>query len=290
MPLVRVTGGAGSMGPLVTRRLLNDGHSARVFDLASADYSGLDGLADLEIAHGDLTSSADIRGAVAGVDAIAHLAAILPPVSEQNPELTQRVNVDGTRVLLEAAARVSPSCRLVLSSSVSVYGAQIPIGDVIDADQPLSPDDIYAKSKAESERLVVESSLSWVALRISGVAVPVFQEPPAVWPFLADQQIEFVHRDDAVSALVAAVTRMDVERRVFNVAGGQTWRMSGEKYVGDYYRLVEIDSTEAVYQDTPGHFALYETDDVQALLGYQNTSYPEYLQQVRQDIDRLMVE
>lgn len=278
------------MGRLVTGRLLDAGHTVRVFDLPVANYDGLEGEPRVEVARGDLTDSSDVGAACEGVDAIAHLAAILPPVAEAQPELTRRVNIDGTRVLVEAAEAVAPAARFVLSSSVSVYGDTSPQNEEITVDHPAHPDDVYAESKSESERIVVESELDWVALRISGVAVPVFQEPPAEWPFTPDERIEFVHRDDAVSALTSALTAADAGRNIFNVSGGPTWRMLGEKYVRDYYELVEADPALAVYQANPGHFDWYRSADGQAELSYQNTPYERYLEQTREDIMRMLEE
>jgi nucleoside-diphosphate-sugar epimerase len=140
------------------------------------------------------------------------------------------------------------------------------------------------------DQAVRESGLDWVALRISGVAVPVFQEPPAAWPFLADQRIEFVHRDDAVSAVTAAVSPASASRRVYNIAGGPTWRMRGSRYAGDYLEMVGVDRAEAVYQSRAGHFDWYDTRKSQTDLHYQNTSYPAYLAQMRAEIKRLMGE
>ncbi|MBU80157.1 MAG: hypothetical protein CL724_01560 [Chloroflexi bacterium] len=276
------------MGRLVVGKLLEQGHTVRVFDLPTVNYEGLEGEPRVEIARGDLTNSSDVGAACEGMDAIAHLAAILPPVAEARPELTRNVNIDGTRVVVEAVQAKAPSARLVLSSSVSVYGDTTPQGDEITVGHPTNPDDVYAASKAESERIVVESGLDWVALRISGVAVPVFQEPPAEWPFTPDERIEFVHRDDAVSALSAALTAPDSGRNVFNVSGGPTWRMSGEKYVNDYYELVEADPALAVYQSNPGHFDWYQSSDGQAALSYQNTPYERYLEQIQEDIMRML--
>jgi nucleoside-diphosphate-sugar epimerase len=199
----------------------------RVFDLPSADYAGLDGEPGIEVVRGDLTSVADAGDAVADVGAIVHLAAVLPPLADRDRALTMHVNVDGTRVLLEAAAGTAPEARFVFSSSVSVYGDTITGVEEfreIAIDRPAAPDDVYAESKAASEELVQESDLAWVVLRLSGVAVPAFQEPPAEWPFTSDQRIEFVHRDDAVAALASALDTEGAERRVFNVSGGASSR------------------------------------------------------------------
>ena len=169
---ILVTGGAGSMGRLVIRELRNAGKRIRAFDLPSADFSPFDSDPEIEVAAGDITSPSDVVAAVDGVETLIHLAAILPPFSEASPELTNHVNVEGTKVLLEGMGRLSPSARVVFSSSVSVYGCPSQPGRIVTADDPMTPDDHYAQSKAVSEDVVRESGLDWVALRISGVSVP----------------------------------------------------------------------------------------------------------------------
>ena len=276
------------MGRLVIQQLRNAGKRVRAFDLPSADFSPFDSEPDIEVAAGDITSASDVAVAVEGVETMIHLAAILPPFSEHNPVLTNHVNVEGTRVLLDGVARLSPTARVVFSSSVSVYGRPSQPGRIVSADDPMTPDDHYAHSKAESERLVWESDLDWIALRISGVSVPIFQEPPTEWPFRPDQQIEFVHRDDAVSALIAAANPSVATGRAHIISGGPSWRMTGARYVEDFFRLVEVDPQEAVYQPGPGHFAWYDSTDSQKQLAYQNTAYSDYLDQMRADIEALM--
>ena len=276
------------MGRLVVGELRNAGRRVRVFDLPSADFSPFESDPEVEVASGDITSPSDVAAAVDGVETLVHLAAILPPVSESNPELTNRVNVEGTRVLLEGMGRLAPTARVVFSSSVSVYGRPAQPGRIVTADDAMTPDDHYAQSKAESEMLVRESGLEWIALRISGVAIPIFQEPPPEWPFRPDQQIEFVHRDDAVSALIAAADLSVPTGRAHIISGGPTWRMTGARYVEDFFRLVEVDPEHAVYQSEPGHFAWYDSADGQGQLSYQNNSYGEYLGQLEANIEELL--
>ena len=288
MATVLVTGGAGSMGRLVCARLAADNHTVRAFDLASANFSGLpDGVSALP---GDLTSPDDVAAALEDVGAVVHLAAILPPVADQQIELAHRVNVEGTQIIVDAMKARVPDARLVFSSSVSVYGT--PANDTeVTASQSYDPDDNYAKTKAESEQIVVNSGLDSCVLRISGVSIPVFQEPPAEWPFLSDQQIEFVHRDDAVNAIVAGMTaELSDLTRVINVSGGASWRTMGSKYVADYFGMIEVDPEEAIYQSEPGHFSWYADEGGNTALGYQQNPYSQYLEQLQGDIDRLMEE
>mgnify|MGYP001433398375 CR=1 FL=1 len=288
MTSVLVTGGAGSMGRLVCGRLASEGHTIRAFDLASANFEGLpDGVSALP---GDLTSKVSLESAIENVDAVVHLAAILPPVADLQIELAQLVNVQGTEILINAMQSTNPTARLVFSSSVSVYGKPT-TDDEVSTFMRYNPDDNYAVTKADSEQIVVNSGLDYCVLRISGVAIPVFQEPPAAWPFLPDQKIEFIHRDDAVTAITSAVTaELTATNRIINVSGGLTWRMKGSQYVADYFEMIDVDPAEAIYQSTAGHFAWYSDEGGNNALKYQNNSYPDYLAQLQEDIDHLMAE
>tara|TARA_Y100001934_G_scaffold260564_1_gene332951 strand:- start:4067 stop:4933 length:867 start_codon:yes stop_codon:yes gene_type:complete len=286
MATVLVTGSAGSMGRLVCSQLAANKHSVRAFDLPSANF--MDMPDNVTAVCGDLTSVEDNRKAVKGVDAVIHLAAILPPTADEKIDLARKVNVEGTRVLVEAVDLIAPNARFVFSSSVSVYGVPA-IDQEVRVSDPYNPDDNYAKTKADSEQIVIRSDLDYCVLRISGVAIPVFQEPPTGWPFRPNQKIEFIHRDDAVNAIVAGVTSQSIENnRVINVSGGPTWRMTGAQYVADYFNMIEVDPAEAIYQDVQGHFAWYMDEGGQEAFDYQRNPYPLYLDQLQLDITRLM--
>jgi len=249
MATVLVTGGAGSMGRLVCSRLAAEGHAIRAFDLATANFDGLDD--GISVLPGDLTSKTDLKSAIEEVDVVVHLAAILPPTADEQVELARLVNVHGTKMLVESMKSNNANARLVFSSSVSVYGAP-----TVDTDVTTSlnydPDDNYAVTKADSEQIIVNSGLDYCVLRISGVAIPVFQEPPAAWPFLPDQK--------------------------------------GSQYVADYFEMIDVDPADAIYQSTAGHFAWYSDEGGNNTLKYQHNSYPDYLAQLQEDIDHLMAE
>jgi nucleoside-diphosphate-sugar epimerase len=188
------------------------------------------------------------------------------------------VNVQGTAHLVAALEAARPDARLVLSSSVCVYGDTRAAPPPVRVTSPLQASDLYAESKIEAERRVRASALDHVVLRISGVSVPAFLAPPPVWPFRADQRIEFVCRDDVVSALAACVERTGALRQVFNVSGGPTWRLLGREYVARFNEVMGLLPDEAVYDAEAGYFDWYDTDDGQAALGYQRTSFEGYIE------------
>lgn len=288
MGTVLVTGGAGSLGKCVAQRLCKEGYTVRVFDLPKMDFTGLEEDRGFEILRGDITQSAAVQQAVEGVDAVIHLAALLPPASERCHELTFAVNVEGTIRIVEALKKSSSSAPLVFSSSVSTYGDTTGAKPLVMVGHPQQALDSYAESKIAAERSLRESYSNAVILRISGISVPSIQSPPEVWPFMPDQRIEFIHRDDVVTALCSAVKMKEAKGRVFNIAGGVTWRTKGKSYVKDYYDLLGVPIEEAQFQERPGWCDWYDTEESQRILHYQNTPYQAYLDQLRAEIEKIM--
>ncbi len=285
---VLVTGGAGSVGKRVVQRLCKEGYAVRVFDLPNMDYAGLEGTEGIEVLRGDITQLTSVQQAVEGVSAVIHLAALLPPTSEQCRELTFTVNVEGTSRVAEALKRVNPNAPLVFSSSISTYGDTTGAKSPVTIDHPQQALDIYAESKIVAEKFLRESYPNAVILRISGISVPSIQSPPEVWPFMTNQRIEFIHRDDVVSALCAAAKVEEAKGQVFNIAGGVTWRITGRTYIKDYYDLLGVPIEEARFQEHPGWCDWYDTEESQRVLRYQNTSYQAHLGQLRDEIKKMM--
>src|SRR5207253_2071303 len=163
---------------------------------------------------------------------------------------------------------------LVFSPSVSTYGdttAEIP---PVRVEHPQTALDIYAESKIASERVVRQSQLPTVVLRIAGIAVPVLQEPPPVWPFTAAQRLEMVRREDVVMALYKALITPAARGKTLNIAGGDTWQTSGRQYVADHYELLGVPLEMASFraQDEPGWVDWYDTTAARRLRDYRHHS------------------
>lgn len=159
-----VTGGAGFIGSHVCERLLNSGHSVWAFDdlnpfydpqLKRRNLRDIQSLAKpFEFIHGDLTDRTAVLELFAGTrfDQVIHLAAragVRPSLAE--PALYQRVNVEGTVNILEAA-RHHGVPKLIIASSSSVYGvnSKVPFSETDPIFSAISP---YAASKLACEAL-----------------------------------------------------------------------------------------------------------------------------------------
>jgi nucleoside-diphosphate-sugar epimerase len=287
---ILITGGAGSVGRRLVQRCREGGHTVRVFDLPVCDFSGLEGEEGIEVVKGDITDAATVAQAVDGVGAVMHLAALLPPASEANRDRTFAINVEGTATIIRAMEAGAPDAVLVFSSSVSTYGDTTAEAPPVRVTHPQTALDLYAESKIASEQLVREAPVASVVLRIAGIAVPVLQEPPEVWPFTAEQRLEMVHRDDVVLALYKALVTPEARGQTLNIAGGSTWQTTGQQYVVDHYELIGVPIEMAAFRgaDEPGWVDWYDSEAAQKLLDYQQHSYETYLDTLRAEVARLL--
>lgn len=172
---VLVTGAFGLVGSQTVRRLAHQGHRVVASDLdipahraaASKLPSGID------VRWADLTDVAAVEVLVGETSpaAIVHLAAVIPPVIYRNPRLGRTVNVDATKLLVSAAERLPEGPRFIQVSSNAVHGARNPYrtDDLLTADTPVRPCDLYGAHKVAAENLVRASSLNWVVARLGGV-------------------------------------------------------------------------------------------------------------------------
>jgi dihydroflavonol-4-reductase len=117
--LTFLTGATGFVGAAVARTLIGKGHRLRLLCRANNDRRNLDGL-DAEIVEGDLADPGTFTGALKGCQNLFHVAADYR-LWTPDVKAMHRINVDGTRVLMEAALAVGIE-RIVYTSSVATLG------------------------------------------------------------------------------------------------------------------------------------------------------------------------
>jgi len=146
---ILITGAAGQIGTDLIPLLVARGDEVVVFDLAPRP-AGCP--AAVEWARGDITYAAELNTVVerARPERILHLAAILSATGEQVPHRAWRVNMDGTRNVLEAA-RLFGVTQVFYTSTIAAFGPGLaqPVGD----DVPLRPTTMYGLTKVAGELL-----------------------------------------------------------------------------------------------------------------------------------------
>jgi nucleoside-diphosphate-sugar epimerase len=145
-----VTGGAGFLGVHVCRGLLERGQQVASFD--RADFPTGEKVEGVRILKGDIRDERALTDAFEGIDYVVHAAAELALAS---PEQINAVNAEGTRIVLEAAARAGVR-RVVYVGTTAVYG--MPRFHPIFEDAPLDPMGDYGVAKAKAEDYCVKAA------------------------------------------------------------------------------------------------------------------------------------
>ena len=233
-----VTGGGGFIGSNVVRGLLHDGVEVAVLDNFSSGYrANLDGL-DVRLVEGDVLDGGAVGDAMAGCDAVFHLAASVGNArSLSHPFADSEINVLGTLTVLETARRHGVR-KVVYSSSAGIFGElkQLPIRE----DHPLEPDTPYGCSKLAGEKLCLSYArlygMANVCLRYFNVygrlqrydaygnVIPIFahqmlrSETVTIFGD-GEQTRDFVNVDDVAQANIRAARAHGVAG-AFNVGSG----------------------------------------------------------------------
>ncbi|HUN77936.1 MAG TPA: NAD(P)-dependent oxidoreductase [Solirubrobacteraceae bacterium] len=288
-----VTGGSGYIGALLVQELLRAGDEVRVLDsllhgqeeLAAAQEG-----AGVQVIRGDIRDGETRRRALAGAEAVVHLAAIVgDPACARDPAVSDEVNVRATRELVADAGAAGVQ-RLVFASTCSNYGRMADPTVPITEEGELRPVSLYAEQKVGMERLILEgtdgSSIKPTCLRFAtvyGVAprmrfdLTVNEFTRELW---ADRELEvfgelfwrpYIHVGDAARAVrtVLEAPAEKVAGRVFNAG------RSGENYrkldlVQEIQRQIEDrGSVTYVHRDEDPRDYKVSFDRIRAELGFE---------------------
>ena len=228
-----VTGGTGFVGSAVVRALLAAGARVRALVRPGSDRRNLEGLA-VDDRPGSLEDPASIESALAGCTAVFHVAADYR-IWVPDPRPMFRVNVEGTRNLMQAALRAGVK-RVVYTSSVAVLGLRED-GAPADETTPVTLGDVvgpYKRSKflaeAEVRRLAADAGLPAVIVNPSTPIGPrdirptptgriVVEAAAGRIPAYVDTGLNLVHVDDVARGHLLAFERGRVGERY--ILGGE---------------------------------------------------------------------
>ncbi|WP_291376942.1 MULTISPECIES: D-erythronate dehydrogenase [Achromobacter] len=229
---ILITGGAGFLGQRLARKLLErgtlslDGGKPQpitqigLLDVVKADLQD----PRVRSLEGDIADPAVLRQAIdTETRAIFHLAAVVSGQAEADFDLGMRINLDASRALLETCRALGHTPRVIFTSSVAVYGGNMP--DTVRDDTALNPQSSYGTQKAIAELLLADYTrrgfvdgrvlrLPTISVRpgrpnaaASSFASGIIREPlngePAVCPVGADTRLWLLSPRGAIAALIA---------------------------------------------------------------------------------------
>jgi len=153
---ILVIGGAGFIGSVLTRKLLEKGYKVKVFDKFLYSKDSLKGInnSNLEVREGDTRHVEEVSEAAKDVDAVIHLAELVgDPACNHNTKLSQDVNYLATKIVASVCKHYQIN-RMIYTSSCSVYGASKG-KELLTEESELAPVSLYAKMKRDAEKAIL---------------------------------------------------------------------------------------------------------------------------------------
>ena len=291
---VLLTGAFGNVGQNTLKQLNVRGHEVTCFDLLNSAnkriHAKLSKKLQFRMIWGNILNKEDLNKAIKGIECIIHLAAIIPPLSEKNPELANRVNVEGTRNLIEAAKTLPKTPRFVLASSASVHGVTIHLDPPVRANSPLNPSDNYSRTKVECEKMLRESGLLWLILRLAAVSVEKIPRKfdSLLFEMPLNQRIEFVSSNDCGIAFANAVMIEEVNK-VFLIGGGKDCQLLEKDFLNGFFDAFGIsmlpDKAFKVANKKEDWFYVdwMDTKESQDVLQFQTMTFQQYVNKMKKD-------
>ncbi len=221
-----ITGAAGFIGSRLVDELLRNN-----WDVSVLVHKRIPSLEEkCELVHGDITDSKNLLKIPAGSDVVFHLAAALG-ASLMGREGFQQVNAGGTDNVI-TAARLAGVKRVIHFSSAGVLGAVNP-GETADEDYPLTPKNIYDKTKLEGERIALryaEDGMDVVVIRPGWVYGPGDRRTFKLIKAISTKRFVLVTKgqkwqtpvyiDDLVRGIFLCVEK-GISGEIYNIAGNE---------------------------------------------------------------------
>ena len=290
---VLLTGASGTVGLAVLNQLydLRDKFEITVFDVKTIKSKKLfkPFHKDVNIIYGNIINENDLVEACTNKDTVIHLAAIIPPLADDLPELARQVNVVGTQNLIRLLEQHSPNAFFLYSSSISVYGDRLN-DPLIKVNDPLTPSagDEYGKTKVLAEEIVQNSKLDWSIFRLSAVmgghkiSKLMFHQP-------LKTSLEIAAPEDTARAFINAIDKQDLlSKRIFNLGGGESCRVIYDDFLQqsfEVYGLGKLDFTPKSFAEKNFHCGFYEDGDtLEEILNFRKNTLVSHFEKEKKKV------
>lgn len=288
---VLLTGASGTVGYEVLMQLIEkDLYNITVFDFESkaSRKKLLPFKHNIEIIFGDISAAEELNS-IKNMDFVIHLAAVIPPVADDFPDLAKSVNLIGTQNLVNQLEQYSPNAFLMYSSSIAVYGDRIeqPYIKVTDKIRP-SDGDFYAKTKIDAEKDIQNSALDYTIFRLAAImgnhkiSKLMFHQP-------LNTALEIATPRDTARAFVNGIEKQtELSKRIFNLGGGKLCRIDYEGFLErsfSIFGLGELDFPKHTFAEKNFHCGYYEDgDDLENIVHFRKDSLEDYFKKEKDKI------
>ncbi|MEZ4936735.1 MAG: NAD(P)-dependent oxidoreductase [Crocinitomicaceae bacterium] len=247
----------------------------------------------ITVHYGDLRNIQQVDEVCKNIDAVIHLAAIIPPLADEKPDFAESVNVGGTKNLITSLEKNSPNAFFVYSSSVSVYGCRVDQPEIKVEDQlQASPRDEYGKTKIEAENLVKNSNLSWTIFRLTAImGVGNHKVTGLLFEMPLNTKVEICTPQDTGRAFANAIEKRDLlNHNIFNLGGGAKCRIEYKDFLSKNFELFglgKVNFPQYSFAEQNFHCGNYaDGDQLESILNFRKLDLNDYFEMVEKSVPK----
>lgn len=290
---ILLTGASGTVGYEVLKQLIEkDIYEVTVFDvenkISKKKFSALP--QKFEIVFGDITNEADVEKVSKNKDVVIHLAAIIPPLADENPALAEKVNVKGSELLIKNIEKHSPNAFFIYSSSISVYGDRLKNPDIKIGDTLLpSEGDEYAKTKIKTEEILQNSKLRWSIFRLAAI-MGNHKISKLMFHMPLETSVEICTPEDTGRAFVHAIEKEnELQNKIFNLGGGEQCRLKYRDLLTKSFEIFgmgKLNFPDKAFAEKNFHCGNYvDGNNLEEILHFRKDNLQDYFKKVESGVN-----
>ena len=298
---ILITGAFGNIGIAVIKEAYKRNHEILVFEIdnektrkTARKYRNK----VKDVVYGNIQDFEVVKKAVKESEAVIHLAAIIPPLSKKNRQLTMDVNLGGTRNIVNGIKQTKGDIPFIFTSSASVMGPTQLEDKIVSRNDALVKTGNYEESKIKCEEFLKKNADNYLIFRLAGV-LPTFSASSFAGAFSLleeifdmhpDMRLEMVMAEDVATALVAGAEKLKSgatsKNQAYILGGGRKngWQLRGGEFLSRLFGALSLTVPDRKYftQDiNTYHLDWYDTEEAEQEFGYQNHSFEDYLNHIK---------
>jgi len=287
---ILLTGASGTVGLEVLKQLTRKRHLFKITAFDVKTKRSVKTLAPfkrkIEIVYGDISNDNALKKVCNDQDYVIHLAAIIPPLADEKPELAYKINTIGTQNLIRNLEELSPNAFLIYSSSISVYGDRL-ANPYISINDPLIPSegDEYAKTKIKAEQLIYSCKLDWSIFRLTAI-MKNHKVSKLMFHMPLNTSLEIATPEDTACALVHAIDhRAEISKKIFNLGGGEKCRISYQEFLSRSFEisgLGKLNFPQKAFAEKNFHCGFYsDGGELEKILHFRSDTMESYFEKFK---------
>ena len=282
---ILITGAFGNIGIAVIKEAYKRNHEILVFEIdnektrkTARKYRNK----VRDVVYGNIQDFEVVKKAVKESEAVIHLAAIIPPLSKKNRQLTMDVNLGGTRNIVNGIKQTKGDIPFIFTSSASVMGPTQLQDKIVSRNDALVKTGNYEESKIKCEEFLKKNADNYLIFRLAGV-LPTFSASSFAGAFSLleeifdmhpDMRLEMVMAEDVATALVAGAEKLKSgatsKNQAYILGGGRKngWQLRGGEFLSRLFGALSLTVPDRKYftQDiNTYHLDWYDTTEAQQL-------------------------